>query len=468
MMKKYGRVVFLPAAVFLMLFLQACAMTAPSDADPPKYVFLLIGDGMGPNQIRLAREFGKLSMDTMPVRGELRTDNVFGKTTDSAAAATALACGVKTYNGAIGLDKDGKPVESSAALAKRNGRGVGLLTSVTFNHATPGAFYAHVPKRSEYAEIAAQACGAGYDLIMGYGVSVIKGETVVKDAKKAGLAVFHQDQDAFFALHALLRPTLVFKQFGYEMDRRPDTDDSGRTLNEAVELLSVEHPSAVLRTSPYASGGVVRPLNEYAAKAIDLLYKNNPKGFFLMIEGGKIDVGAHANNTYAAMTELLEFDRAVGRALDFYRRHPEDTLIVVTADHDTGGLMLPETLPAGIAEKIRENHVRFNGRTFSFRDDETLQSVREKLAGRGIANLTARETESFEKILKSKAGNKRSQLNRNALRIADARLGVTWTSKGHTAQNVFLFAIGRNAGLFSGVRPNSDVGRIMKSFYEKH
>ncbi len=468
MMKKCHVFVFLPATVFLMLFLQACALTAPSDAAPPKYVFLLIGDGMGPNQIRLAREFGKLNMDVMPVRGELQTNNVFNRTTDSAAAATALACGVKTYNGAIGLDRNKKPVESSAALAKKAGCRVGLLTSVTFNHATPGAFYAHVPKRSEYAEIAAQACGAGYDLIMGYGVSVIKGETVVKDAEKAGLAVFHQDQDAFFALNALLRPTLVFKRFGYEMDRRPDTGDSGRALNEAVELLSVERPAVAVRAPRYASGGVVRPLNEYAAKAIDLLYKNNPKGFFLMVEGGKIDVGAHENSTYAAMTELLEFDRAVGRALDFYRRHPEDTLIVVTADHDTGGLMLPETLPAGIAGKIRENHVRFSGRTFSFRDDETLSSVREKLAGQGIADLTAQETESFEKILKSNAGNKRRHLNRNALRIADARLGVTWTTKGHTAQNVRLFAIGRNAGLFSGVRPNSDVGRIMKSFYEKH
>ena len=96
-----------------------------------------------------------------------------------------------------------------------------------------------------------------------------------------------------------------------------------------------------------------------------------------------------------------------------------------------------------------------------------MQSVQEKLAKQGIVNLTAAEKESFEKILKSSSKDKRTALNQNALRIADARLGVIWKTKGHTAQNVFLFAIGKGAEQFSGVRPNSDVGRIMKGFYEK-
>lgn len=169
--------------------------------------------------------------------------------------------------------------------------------------------------------------------------------------KKRGLQVFNKNQDAFFALNAILKPTLVFKHFGYEMNR-PKTDDTSRALNEyateAVELLAVEKPTVITRNPGYGTPvrDAVRSLNEYTAKAIELLYKDNPKGFFLMVEGGKIDLGGHSNDTYAMMTELLEFDQAVARALEFYKKHPEDTLIVVTADHNTGGLTLPEKLSA--------------------------------------------------------------------------------------------------------------------------
>ena len=471
-MKKLKMFVFLSGAVSMLLLFQACAFTTGTDekageSSSPKYVFLLIGDGMGQNSVKLARAFGKLNMDAMPVKGELKTNNVLNKTTDSAAAATALACGVKTVNGALGMDKDGKAVESSAALAEKAGYKVGLLTSVTINHATPAAFYAHVMKRAEYAKILSQAYGAKYDLIMGYGVSGVKESAAAGDAEKAGLAVFYKNQDAFFALNAILKPTVVFKPFGYEMDR-PKTDDSSKALSDAVELLSVEQPTVAAQAPGYTPvRDAVRPLNEYASKAIALLYKDNPKGFFMMVEGGKIDVGAHDNNTYAMVTELLEFDQVVARALEFYQKHPNDTLIVVTADHDTGGLMIPEKLPVGIAAKIAENNTKFNGKKFSFQKDETMQSVQEKLAKQGIVNLTAAEKESFEKILKSSSKDKRTALNQNALRIADARLGITWKTKGHTAQNVLLFAIGKGAEQFSGVRPNSDVGRIMKGFYEK-
>ena len=186
-----------------------------------------------------------------------------------------------------------------------------------------------------------------------------------------------------------------------------------------------------------------------------------------MVEGGKIDLGGHSNDTYAMMTELLEFDQAVARALEFYKKHPEDTLIVVTADHKTGGLTLPEKLSAGLPAEIAKNNANFNGRKFSFKKDETIQSIEEKLAKLGIRNLTAAEKESFVKILKSNSKNKIDALNRNALRIADARIGITWTTKGHTPHNVYIFAIGKGAEQFSGVQPNSNVGRIMKSFYEK-
>lgn len=471
-MKKLKTFVFLLGAVSLLFFLQACATATQADSHPPKYVFLMIGDGMGQNPVKLARIHAKLNMDAMPVKGELQTNNVFDKTTDSAAAATALACGVKTYNGALGLDKDKKPVESSAALAKKAGYKVGLLTTVTFNHATPAGFYAHVEKRSEYAKIASQAYASNYDLIMGYGVSGLKEAVAAEDAEKAGLQVFNKNQDAFFALNAILKPTLVFKHFGYEMNR-PKTDDTSRALNEyateAVELLAVEKPTVITRNPSYGTPvrDAVRPLNEYTAKAIELLYKDNPKGFFLMVEGGKIDLGGHSNDTYAMMTELLEFDQAVARALEFYKKHPEDTLIVVTADHNTGGLTLPEKLSADLPAEIAENNTNFNGRKFSFKKDETIQSIEEKLAKLGIRNLTAAEKESFVKILKSNSKNKIDALNRNALRIADARIGITWTTKGHTPHNVYIFAIGKGAEQFSGVQPNSNVGRIMKSFYEK-
>ncbi len=470
-MKKLKTFVFLLGAVSLLFLLQACATATQTDSQPPKYVFLMIGDGMGQNPVKLARIHAKLNLDTMPVKGELQTGNVLGKTTDSAAAATALACGVKTYNGTLGLDKDSKPVESSAELAKKAGYKVGILTSVTFNHATPAGFYAHVAKRSEYAKIASQAYAANYDLIVGYGISGLKEDAAAEDAEKAGLQVFHKNQDAFFALEAILKPTLVFKHFGYEMNR-PKADSASKALNtyaaEAAELLAIQEPTVIPQDPGYGPvRDAVRPLNEYTAKAIELLSKDNPKGFFIMVEGGKIDLAGHSNDTYAMITELLEFDQAVARALDFYKKHPNDTLIVVTADHNTGGLTLSEKLPADLPARIAKNNTNFNGRKFTFRKNETIRTIEEKMAKFGIKNLTAAEKESFEKILKSENNDKVDALNRNALRIADARIGITWTTKGHTPDNVYLFAVGKGAELFSGVHSNSDVGKIMKGFYEK-
>lgn len=410
---------------FLTVFL--LLSTSALFAAPPNYVILFIGDGMGPDHIRLARDAagGRLNMDSMPVRGELKTGNAAGTTTDSAAAATALACGVKTFNGALGMDASKKKVNSSAWIAKNSGRRIGILTSVTFNHATPGGFYAHVPKRTEYGKIAEQAYDARFDLIMGYGVSGLKEKEVAKDAADTGLNVIHDNPEDFFKMNSLEMPTLVFHGMGYEIDRKDQK---------------------------------IKPLSEYTAKVIAQLSLNELDRFFIMVEGGKIDVAAHGNDAPAMVAELLEFDRAIGKALDFYQKHPENTLILVTADHETGGLAYSGSPDAGTLRNVKGSIPR----AFGFENTDTPAVVEQRLAEHGITQLTPAEKEALRKALAAPEAKRSLELHREARKIQDTRCGISWATKGHTSANVQVFAIGKEAKRFSGVRENSEFGALLK------
>lgn len=307
-------------------------VSATSDvAKTPKNIILFIGDGMGLSQTQSAiyykngmkmTEAGepfKWSFEKFPVFGYVTNYSSNSLVTDSAAAVTALACGVKTTNGAIGVDAEGKEAKSVAEYAKEIGKGVGVMSSVGFNHATPAGFYAHAGGRGDYDEIIDQALQKKtVDVLIGggfYGKRWTAPE-LDKKAAEAGYKVFNCDNYASFDTASLKDEKVLGyfdtndnKQLDYEVDRTADNKE------------------------PH--------LSDLTIKALDIL-KSKPKGFFLMVEGGAIDWACHENNFARSTGEIVEFDKSIEMTVEFLKKNKmfEDTLIVVTADHETGGMTI--------------------------------------------------------------------------------------------------------------------------------
>jgi alkaline phosphatase len=227
--------------------------------------------------------------------------------TDSAAGATAFSCGVKTYNAAIGVDKDTVPVETVLEIANKRGRATGLVTTTTIVHATPASFIAHQPHRDQYEEIAADFLDTPVDLFIGGGLKYFTNRADGRDLKAEltakGYYVSDYTQEELGAVRV---PTGA--KLGY--------------------LTSYSDPVPVAQGRDYFDTAVQLSLG--------FLPNQSKKGFFMMIEGGQIDWGGHANDSDYLVSEMLEFDKVIGRVLDFARTDGE-TLVIVTADHETGG-----------------------------------------------------------------------------------------------------------------------------------
>lgn len=276
-----------------------------------KNIIFLIGDGTGLNQITagqyaLVGPEGMLHMQTMPVTGIVKTYSSDNLITDSAAGATAYSCGLKTYNGAIGVDPDLRPCKTILEMAIEKGLGTGLVSTSSITHATPASFAAHVEKRSMQYDIAAQFLNSGTDVLLGGGLKWFSAET---------------------------RPDSVDLLAAFE--------EKGYTISLTDEELANSTSDKLLGL--YAEDGLERVENEPATetmtrKALDVLSKND-KGFFLMVEGSQIDWGGHGNSSEYVIREVQDFDNAIKTALDFAREDGE-TLVVVTADHETGGMTL--------------------------------------------------------------------------------------------------------------------------------
>jgi len=311
--------------LFVSLYLAQAALAAEA-----KYVFLFIGDGMSVSQASAAEMYKaalkgearagveKLNFSTFPAQGMTTTYSSESLITDSAAAGTAIACGVKTYNAGVGVDVDGKSVPSFAEMARDAGMKVGIVSSVSLDHATPATFYAHQKSRKSYYEIGLELAASDFDYFAGGGFvdpegkkSKKEGEKihVVEAIKKAGYS-FVNDKTAFESLQPGAKAVVV----------APRLQDS--------------------KSMPYAidnrEGDIT--LADLTAKGIEVL--DNPKGFFMMVESGKIDWACHANDAMASIGDVLAFEEAVAKAVEFAGKHPAETLIVVTGDHETGGMTL--------------------------------------------------------------------------------------------------------------------------------
>ena len=298
--------------VFFFIALITTAASA-QETIKPKNIIFLIGDGMAAPQITSGLFFHKkLAVEKFKVLGLHKTWSANKIVTDSAAGGTALACGVKTNNGMVGMTPDKTPKKSALELAKENGKATGIVATVVIPHATPAAFTAHVDARYKYNEIAEQQANLGLDLIVGGGLKHFLPDFLPGGARKDGKNLIAQ-----------LRMSMpVVQTFDAFMKL-------GKTPKAAAFLASKHLPRAGERDYN---------LGQITEKSIEILNRNK-NGFFLMVEGSQIDFEGHNNDHAKVMNELMDFDKAVKVAYEFAQKD-KNTLVVVTGDHETGGLTL--------------------------------------------------------------------------------------------------------------------------------
>ena len=478
---RINKITLFLASVLALVSLPAAAKVkkAQQPQQPQvKYVFYMIGDGMGINEVIGTQEYNEatgkgpavINFTQFPVRGFITTVSGSSLVTDSAAGATALASGVKTYNGAIGLDMDEKPVSLITEWAKESGFGTGVATSVGINHATPAGFTTHATQRGNYEDISLQFIRSEVDFGAGGGFITNRGsghdnEFFIREARSAGINVF----------------------------RGPDFQDVAAAKGRVICLSGkdeTELPYAIDRKEGDTA------LSDFVKAGIDYLdAKYGDKGFFFMIEGGKIDYGGHGNDGAACFQELTDFAEAVDVVLAFYDKHPDETLIVVTADHETGGLMLGagqyEMNPGRMAkqdmsvnalsDKFRETFLPkapqteapFNPELPAYTPptwEQVQEFFREHLGLWGEVAVDERIEAALKKTYERTFGRDGDTENNVAnLYAVNTRLvteavsylnrtsGYSWSYGSHSGSPVGLYVKGAAAGAFATVHDNAQI-----------
>ncbi|AIQ36708.1 alkaline phosphatase [Paenibacillus sp. FSL R5-0345] len=404
--KKHGVKTAIVATAATALFVSNVVIThAPNQANAAssntRNVILFVGDGMGSaqrNAIRLATvgEKGNLAMDSMPYAGLIHTSSTV-PVTDSAASATAYASGVKTYNGAIGMDADKKSVQTIMEYAKSAGKSTGVVTTSQITDATGAAFGAHVEDRSKQSDIALQLLTKSkVDVLLG------GGEDFWYPAGNPGTFADEPTEDPSEKSKGT-QGNLVekAKQLGYSYV----TNKTDMQKAKSGKLLGLFANEEMFQQKPEGEGDIYNPvvsLPEMTKKAIDTLAANK-KGFFLMVEEEGTDEFAHQNNAKMTIKAGQELDKSVQVAKNFAKKNP-DTLVLVLADHETGGFSI-EAVNA---------------------EDESGDGISKEDGPFAIAN-------------------------------SKQNFVVDWTTSGHTAVDIPITAMGKNAQLFTGIYENTEV-----------
>ena len=439
-----------------------------------KYVFYFIGDGMALSQINSTEIFkgtqnGNGPMGRQPMnftafshQGVQRTQSADTFITESAAAGTALATGNKTNNDILGMDPT-KSVKfkTMAEMAKEKGMKVGIVSSVSLDHATPGAFYAHQPTRKNYYEIGQEMINSNFDYFAGGGLLAPTGKK--------------KDQ-----------PNLldIAKQKGYQVALSTEEIQkigrgSGKTIAIAPNLAAEEAMSYEIDRGEKVS------LAEFTRKGIEVL--DNQNGFFMMVEGGKVDWACHANDAATTVKDVMAFEEAIAEALKFYAKHPDETLIVVTGDHETGGMTIGF---AGTGYKTFFS--KLGGQTLSYEEfDKQIKTYRDQVGASnanlddwlpalanqfGMNELTAYEKNRLAQALafsmidpKKRPADEETTLaygpyepfSVTVTHLLNQRAGIGWTTYAHTGVAVPVYAQGTGSGVFDGYYDNTDVAKKM-------
>lgn len=393
------------SAIALTFAISGCNGKANEGEGKAKYIFLFIGDGMGNSHVAATESYlsykaGKLggeqpTMTQFPYLGLATTYSASHNITCSSAAGTAIACGKKTNNGMVGIDPEGNRLESIAVTLKNEGYKVGIMSSVPINHATPASFYGHNESRSAYYSISKEIPASGFEFFGGAGFLGFNGDDGNEEdtdvyLENNGYKVCYGSEEFYSAADSCDR--IIVCQEGNRKESAGNYVSDGSEPEEIALAMMVE-------------------------MAIE--YLGDEKPFFIMCEGGAIDWSAHDNKTMSTVNETMEFDEAIKVAYNFYLEHADETIIVVTADHETGGISL--------GSRMGSSNI----------DWEALE---------------AQWNESGQK----------SSLDGKANWELNEKSSIGWTTFGHTGAPVPVYAIGKGAERFCGRLDNTEIkGKIL-------
>lgn len=410
----------------------------------PKYIFLFIGDGMSTAQVELTEIYENSIKNKEVSKQEVLNFTKFNNIglrknysmtdyiPDSAASGTALASGILTYNGSINTDMDGNEVKPITYTFKKQNKKIGIITTMTLNHATPAAFYASATNRGDYDNIAYDLINSGFDYFAG---------------GKIGLNGKTEDEIKEYA-----------KNNGYEII------ESNNELNN----LDKNKKNIIISPNTTSSGFIPFAIDEktefnltnYVSKAIEAL--DNKNGFFIMTESGLIDVAGHDNDAKGVISEVKELESAVQVALDFAKKHPKETLIIVTGDHETGGLVLGNNyntlnlnrLQKQIYsyEKLYDYAIKIKNENISYEDMLEYLSTYYGINNVELEYVYNQIINGDSRILKTTIINMISQ-----------EAGISYSSTNHTADRIPVYAYGIGSEKFKGIYNTSDFNQRLRN-----
>ncbi|MCL2046962.1 MAG: alkaline phosphatase [Oscillospiraceae bacterium] len=467
----------------------ASAQRASNNGNIPKYIFLFIGDGMSYVQVQSASyylgslnsEYGTeqvdLSFMDFPTVGTAMTWDLTSFAPDSASTATAIATGNKTWSGTINMDSTlTKPLETiTEKLKNQLGYGIGIISSVNIDHATPAAFYAHQPSRGNVYEIGLEMISSNFDYFAGGMLQSAR----LTDRK----AILELATEAGYTVHTTYAASATLKPSDGKAILIAENLDSGLAMNYSLDALPGEWSLA-----------------DYTAKGIEMLHANfGDTGFFMMVEGGKVDWAGHANDAAANIHDMLAMDDAIKLAIEFYNKYPDDTLIIVTGDHETGGMTIGfagtdyDTFMANLAQQSVTYEVFSNVNVKEYKENNTpfstvlndieslfglMRSSRAARAAHPTLVLNEYEMvmlrDAYERTLKTGSGTKDTMtqaeyvlygtydpLTVTITHILNNKSGIGWTSYAHTGVPVPVFALGVGSDLFEGYYHQEEIFYVL-------
>jgi alkaline phosphatase len=452
-MDKIRKIILVPIVVITILL----SYSILSFAGQAKNIILMIGDGMGPAHIHITwlyttRQLGKnFVMTEVMDKGQtayMVNDTADSTVTESAAAATQMATGVKVLAKSIGIGPDGKVLKTILEMAKEKGKATGLVTTSRITDATPAAFVAHAEHRSDEVRIADQMVKSDVNILFGGGKDFFipepekgkrkDGRNLLNEAKQNGYIVVETAEEMKKAQGEKILGVFNRGFMNFEIDRKGSTEPS---------------------------------LAEMTAKALEVVSKKE-QGFFLLMEGGRIDHAAHYYDIGSVIHDTLAFDEAVKIAYDFQKANP-DTLLIITADHETGGLVVLPYTPTskeyeGInleaISKIEGSYARIHRELGDNPSSEKIKEVMKNYYGIDL-------TEDQVKIIQE---NPLRQLDpRHFTKYGNAGIAfvlrlyhrIGWATDSHTATPLFLWGIGPGSEKIKGWRHNTELFKIMREAY---
>lgn len=447
----------------------AAAATMTMTADDARYIFYFIGDGMGLGHVNATEAYNRdvlrsdtpILMMTFPVASQARTYSASSPITDSAAAGTALSSGYKTKNSMIGMNPDSVAVNSIAVDFMKAGYAVGVGTTVQADDATPAAWYAHAENRGMKETIAPQAAESGLSFLAGGG----------------------------FKLHGA--GDVAFKEFFNTMRKGGYEIAEGYAAFNELKRKGGKLPRKVLLYPENGTGGQAGytidsipgalTCAQITEACLQTLESVNPDKFLMMIEGGNIDWAAHANDGGGVIKEILNFQDAINVAYQFYLRHPSETLIVVTADHDTGGMAYGRNggaydIAYADAQKISKDTFADWTRNWGKENptwEEMEKTLKEKLGFWTAVPVSEKETKELKELFDETFISKKAEdektlyhtfnaFTAKAFSILNYHMGIGWTTTYHAGNLVPVYAVGANAQYFSGSLNNTEIPLLIK------